>query len=83
MNGSRTPPRRGTVEYLVAVAKDWTRACFAGAQSSDFVLPAHRFEMGDAGVLAFRSGHAPERRCARWMACRGLPRPRCGRTAHS
>lgn len=51
MTRSRTLPRRATVEYLVAVAKDWTRACFAAAQSSDFVLPAHRFEMGDAGVL--------------------------------
>jgi hypothetical protein len=36
-------------EYLVTVAKDWTRARFAAAQSSEFVLAAHRFELGEAG----------------------------------
>lgn len=54
MSTSRTPPRPATVEYLVAVAKDWTRSCFAAAQSSDFALPAHRFEMGEAGVRRVR-----------------------------
>jgi hypothetical protein len=38
-----------TVEYLVAVAKDWTRARFAAAQSSQFVFAAHRFEPSGAG----------------------------------
>jgi hypothetical protein len=33
-----------TVEHLVAAAKQWTLARFAAAQSSGFVLPAHRFD---------------------------------------
>jgi hypothetical protein len=44
------PPRIATVEYLVEVAKDWTIARFAAAQSSEFVLGAHRFELSSAGV---------------------------------
>jgi hypothetical protein len=38
-----------TVEQLVAVAKEWTRARFAAAQSSRFVFPAHRFEPSGTG----------------------------------
>ena len=38
-----------TVEQLVGVAKEWTRARFAAAQSSGFVLPAHRFEPSGTG----------------------------------
>jgi hypothetical protein len=33
------------------VAKDWTAARFAAAQHSDFVLEAHRFDLGDYGVV--------------------------------
>ena len=38
-----------TVEQLVAVAKEWTVARFAAAESSGFVLPAHRFEPSGTG----------------------------------
>lgn len=44
------PPRQGTLEYVVEVAKDWTVAHFAAAQTSDFALAPHRFEWGDAAV---------------------------------
>jgi hypothetical protein len=44
------PPTIATVEYLVEVAKDWTLARFAAAQSSEFVLVPHRFELHGAGV---------------------------------
>jgi hypothetical protein len=44
------PARVETIEYLVEVAKDWTLARFAAAQSSDFVLGAHRFELSGGGV---------------------------------
>jgi hypothetical protein len=44
------PPRIASVEYLVEVAKDWTLARFAAAQSSEFVLGPHRFELSGAGV---------------------------------
>ena len=47
---SGAPPRTATIEYLVEVAKDWTLACFAAAQSSDFALAPHRFELNGAGV---------------------------------
>ena len=43
-------PRVGTLEYLVEVAKDWTRARFAAAQTSDFALAPHRFELLGAAV---------------------------------
>jgi hypothetical protein len=39
-----------TVEALVEVTKEWTLARFAAAQSSEFVLPPHRFELHDAGI---------------------------------
>ena len=42
--------RAGTVEYLLEVAKDWTCACFAAAQTSDFTLAPHRFELRGAAV---------------------------------
>ena len=44
------PPCVATIEYLVEVAKDWTLARFAAAQSSAFVLGPHRFELRGAGV---------------------------------
>jgi hypothetical protein len=44
------PPRIATIDYLVEVAKDWTLARFATAQSSEFVLGTHRFELRGAGV---------------------------------
>ena len=47
---SGVPPRMATVEYLVEVAKDWTLACFAAAENSEFVLGPHRFDLGLAGV---------------------------------
>jgi hypothetical protein len=47
---SGTPPRIATIEYLVEVAKDWTLACFAAAEHSEFVLVPHRFELRGAGV---------------------------------
>ena len=43
-------PRVGTLEYVVEVAKDWTRARFAAAQAADFGLPPHRFELLGAAV---------------------------------
>jgi hypothetical protein len=47
---SSVPPAVATAEYLLEVAKDWTLACFAAAQGSDFVLAPQRFELHDAGV---------------------------------
>jgi hypothetical protein len=47
---SDAPPRIATIEYLVEVAKDWTLARFAAAQSSHFVLGPHRFELSGADV---------------------------------
>ena len=43
-------PHLGTLEYVVEVAKDWTRARFAAAEAADFVLPPHRFELLGAAV---------------------------------
>ena len=47
---SGTPLRVATAEYLVEVAKDWTVACFAAAENSEFVLRPHRFALSGAGV---------------------------------
>jgi hypothetical protein len=47
---SGTPPRVATIEYLIEVAKDWTLARFAAAQSSEFVLGPHRFELSGDDV---------------------------------
>ena len=44
------PPRIATVEYLVEVAKGWTLARFAAAESSEFVPGPHRFELTGGGV---------------------------------
>jgi hypothetical protein len=44
------PPDVGTLQYVVEVAKDWTHARFAAAQTADFVLPPHRFEFLGAAV---------------------------------
>ncbi len=57
---SGTPPRTATIEYLVEVAKDWTLARFAAAQTSEFVLGPHRFELSGAGVR--RRSLAPDSR---------------------
>jgi hypothetical protein len=37
------PPRLGTLDYLVEVAKDWSVSRFAEAQDSDFAFAAQRF----------------------------------------
>jgi hypothetical protein len=42
---SSLQPHLRTLEYVVEVAKDWTRARFAEAQAGDFELPPHRFEL--------------------------------------
>ena len=47
------PPRIATIEYLVEVAKDWTLARFAAAQSSEFVLGPYRFELRGVGVRRY------------------------------
>ena len=51
-------PQVGTLEYLVEVAKDWTRARFAAAQTTDFALPPHRFEL--LGVAVRRRRVSPD-----------------------
>jgi hypothetical protein len=51
MAGNRgANPRLATAGYLLHVAKDWTVSCFAAAQSSDFTLVPHRFELGGTRV---------------------------------
>jgi hypothetical protein len=47
---SGTPSRIATIEYLVEVVKDWTLARFAAAETSEFVLVPHRFELRGARV---------------------------------
>ena len=47
---SSVQPDVGTLEYMVEVAKDWTCAQFAAAQTADFVLPPHRFVLLGAAV---------------------------------
>jgi hypothetical protein len=47
---SRMQPYVGTLEYVVEIAKDWTRARFAAAQTADFALPPQRFELLGAAV---------------------------------
>jgi hypothetical protein len=44
------PSSLGTLEYVVEVAKDWTIARFAAAQTSDFELSPHRFELCGAEI---------------------------------
>jgi hypothetical protein len=39
---SSVQPQLGTLEYVFEVAKDWTRAQFAAAQTADFVLAPYR-----------------------------------------
>jgi hypothetical protein len=55
---SGMPSRIATIEYLVEVAKDWTLARFTAAESSEFVLGPHRFELSGGGVR--RHALAPE-----------------------
>jgi hypothetical protein len=43
-------PHLGTLDYVVEIAKDWTRARFAAAQTADFTLPPRRFELFGAAV---------------------------------
>src|SRR4051812_46601094 len=45
-----SPQRLATLDYLFEVAKDWTTSHFAGAENSDFVFAAHRFELEDHTV---------------------------------
>lgn len=52
------PSRLGTLEYLAQVAKDWTVARFAAAQTSDFALAPRRFEF--CGVEVRRHAIAPD-----------------------
>jgi hypothetical protein len=52
------PSRIATIEYLVEVAKDWTLARFTAAETSEFVLGPHRFELRGGGVR--RHALAPE-----------------------
>jgi hypothetical protein len=47
---SPVQPHLGTLEHVVEVAKDWTRAQFAAAQTADFVVPPLRFELFGAAV---------------------------------
>jgi len=47
------PSGVGTLEYLVEVAKDWAVARFADAQTSDFALEPHRFELRGAAVRRY------------------------------
>jgi hypothetical protein len=44
------PSRVGTLEYIVEVAKDWAEARFAAAETSDFALAPHRFELWGAAI---------------------------------
>lgn len=46
----KAAPQLSAAAYLLQVAKDWTTGCFAAAQTSDFALVAHRFELGATGV---------------------------------
>lgn len=48
MSGMPTDTR--TVEALVATVKEWTLARFAAAESSEFVLPTHRFDLHEMRV---------------------------------
>ncbi len=51
MAGRRdAPPQLAAAAYLLHVAKDWTISCFAAAQTSDFTLVPHRFELGGTSV---------------------------------
>jgi hypothetical protein len=72
---SGTPPRIATIEYLVEVAKDWTLARFEAAESSEFVLGSHRFEL--RGVRVRRHALAPDSREAAspFDAIRRAPTP--------
>jgi hypothetical protein len=38
-------PDLGTLEYVIEVAKDWTRARFAAAVTADYALTPQRFEL--------------------------------------
>jgi hypothetical protein len=44
------PSPLGTLEHVVEVAKDWTVARFAAAQTSDFTLAPQRFELRGGAV---------------------------------
>jgi hypothetical protein len=51
-------PGLGALEYVVEVAKDWTLARFAAAQTNDFGLEPHRFEL--CGTTVRRHAIPPE-----------------------
>ena len=44
------PSSVGALKYVVELAKDWTTARFTAAQTSDFALSPHRFELCGAAV---------------------------------
>ena len=69
------PPRIATVEYLVEVAKDWTLARFAAAQSSEFVLRPHRFELSGAGVRRHALAPASPEAASPFDVVRRAPTP--------
>ncbi len=57
------PSRVATIEYVVEVAKDWTLATFVAAESSEFVLLPHRFELCGTAVRRYAvSLNSPEAR---------------------
>jgi hypothetical protein len=47
-------PTDASSEYLVEAVKEWTLARFVAAESSEFVLPPHRFELRDDGIRRCR-----------------------------
>ena len=44
-------PRLQTLDYVVEIAKDWAVAHFAQAQTDDYAVPPHRFELVGAAVV--------------------------------
>jgi hypothetical protein len=69
------PPRIATIEYLVEVAKDWTLARFAAAQSSAFVLGPHRFALRDGGVRSHALAPDSPEAASPFDAVRRAPTP--------
>jgi hypothetical protein len=72
---SGTPPRMATIEYLVEVAKDWTLARFEAAESSEFVLVPHRFELRGARVRRHALAPASPEAASPFDAVRRAPAP--------
>jgi hypothetical protein len=72
---SGTPPRIAAIEYLVEVAKDWTLARFAAAESSEFVLVPHRFELWGARVRRHALSPDSQEAASPFDAIRRVPKP--------